>query len=305
MGTPEFALPSLEALVTHPNVETQLVVTRPDAPRGRGLVMAESPVKIRAKNHGIEIFQPEAINAPSSLAVLEAKVPDVIIVAAFGAFLGARLFSLPSGGCLNVHPSLLPKYRGASPINTAIINGDTETGVTIFKIIKEMDAGDILLQKKFAIDPGENAGELHDRLAVIGGSLVSETIDLVASGQTEYYKQDESKVVFAPKLSKEDRHIKWDRDSHEVFNHIRGVSPRPGAFAFLDGRRFKIIQACCNEGSLSHEPGEVFVNKNEELEVCCSQGKIIIQKLQPEGGKALSSPDFCHGHKVHCGSRFT
>lgn len=305
MGTPEFALPSLEALVTHPNVETQLVVTRPDAPRGRGLVMAESPVKIRAKNHGIEIFQPEAINAPSSLAVLEAKVPDVIIVAAFGAFLGARLFSLPSGGCLNVHPSLLPKYRGASPINTAIINGDTETGVTIFKIIKEMDAGDILLQKKFAIDPGENAGELHDRLAVIGGSLVSETIDLVASGQTEYYKQDESKVVFAPKLSKEDRHIKWDRDSHEVFNHIRGVSPRPGAFAFLDGRRFKIIQACCNEGSLSHEPGEVFVNKNEELEVCCSQGKIIIQKLQPEGGTALSSPDFCHGHKVHCGSRFT
>ena len=293
MGTPDFAVPSLQALVDagYPVVG---VVTATDKLGGRGgKKLLESPVKRWALKLGIPVLQPRNLKTPEFQEALRALNADLQIVVAF-RMLPEAVWSMPRLGTFNLHGSLLPKYRGAAPINWAVINGDTETGVTTFFIRAEIDTGDVLLQHRLPIGKNDTAGDVHDRMMVAGAGLVVETVELIASGDYTLRRQDDSLATPAPKLSRETGEIDWKQDYIQVHNHIRGLSPWPSAWTMLNNQQLKIIRTEAEPGTHQLAPGTV-VSLDNDLKVAAAGGFVVVKELQLAGRRRMTTEDFLRG----------
>ncbi|HHT9110524.1 MAG TPA: methionyl-tRNA formyltransferase [Candidatus Brocadiaceae bacterium] len=312
VGTPEFAVPCLSSLVTSKH-KIVAVVTQPDRPKGRSKIPCPPPVKEVSQKFGLTILQPENINSESVMKQLQYFSPDCIIAVAFGQFLSSAVLRIPRYQCINIHASLLPKFRGAAPINRAIIQGETTTGVTSMVMTVKMDAGDIIAQKTTPIFPDENGGELEVRLAFMGAELLLETLDLIETGKAIYTKQDEKAVCFAPKLKKEDGLIQWSLETHKIHNLIRGVTPAPGAYTYYakDGhhekKRIIVQKTQIHSGSeliVSLNPGTVTEIAPCGIHVATPDGCICITRLQPEGKRAMDAQEYVRGYKITPGDMF-
>src|SRR6266540_799857 len=307
MGTPEFAVPSLQALLdADPGTVGQVVgvVTQPDRPKGRGRQLAPPPIKVLAQRAGLPLVQPLKMKDPAFLDTLRSWTPDLIAVTAFGRILPPVVLDLPSMGCVNVHGSLLPKYRGAAPIHCAIINGETETGITTMLMDAGMDTGPVLLQETVPILPMETAGELAARLAPIGGRLLVKTISGLKDGTLTPIPQDHSRATLAPLLKKEDGMLRWDEEATALANRIRGLTPWPGAFTYYGEERWQIWRAePTNPGCAMAEPGVILEATKEAIRVAAGKGALLIRELQPASGKRLSVKQYLAGHPVKTGSR--
>lgn len=299
MGTPEFACPTLQKLIDR-GEQVVAVVTQPDRPKGRGQQMMPPPVKVLAERHGIPVLQPLKVRTQENIEQIRELAPDLIVVVAFGQILPKALLDIPLKGCINVHASLLPRYRGAAPLNWCIINGETETGVTTMLMDVGLDTGDMLLKKTTPIDPDEDASSLHDRLALIGAEALAETLDLLVAGKLVPEKQDEALTNYAPLLKKEHGSIDWTRDAASIKNQVRGMTPWPGAYTELDGKTLKICRV--RVGNASGKPGSVLAADRNGLEVACGAGSIIVEELQLEGKKRLSTRDFLAGFRIEPGT---
>jgi methionyl-tRNA formyltransferase len=301
LGTPEFAVPSLAALVRRH--EVALVLSQPDRPKGRGRRPAESPVKLLAHSLNLPILQPEGLTEREMRPHFEQAGAEAAVVVAYGLKIPDWLLALPPRGAINVHGSLLPSYRGAAPVNRAIINGEAETGVTTMLLASRMDAGPMLLQRRTPIGPDETAGELAARLAELGADLLIETLDGLAAGTLLPRIQDENRATLAPKLHKEDGLIDWRRGAREIVNLVRGVTPWPGAYTRLEGKALKIWKAAAAQspgggGSATPAaPGTVLAaSLHEGLLVACGDGgAVALLTVQTEGKKPLSAPEFLRG----------
>jgi len=307
MGTPEFAVPSLQALLeADPEKLGRVVgvVTQPDRPKGRGQQLTPPPVKVLAQQAGLPILQPLKMKDPSFLETLKSWAPDLIAVTAFGRILPPVVLDLPPKGCVNVHGSLLPKYRGAAPIQWAIINGETETGITTMLMDPGMDTGPVLLQETVPILPMETAGELAARLAPIGGRLLVKTISGLKNGTLAPVPQDHSRATLAPLLKKEDGMLRWDEEATALANRIRGLTPWPGAYTFYGDERWQIWRAePTNPGCAMAEPGVILEVTKETIRIAAGKGALLIRELQPASGKRLSVKQYLAGHSVTAGSR--
>lgn len=294
MGTPEFAVPSLEALVAAGH-DVTAVFTQPDKPQGRKMTLTPPPVKLAAAGKNIPVFQPKTLKSPEEAARIESLKPDAIVVAAYGKLLPRTILDIPRFGCINVHASLLPKYRGAAPIQAAILNGDAETGVTTMLMAEACDTGDILFQKSTPIGPEENTQQLTDRLAQLGAELLVETLREVENGTAVPRKQDDAGASHVSLISKNMSPIDWNHKAQEIHNLIRGLYPWPAASAELKGHRLKIYRSR-PAGQEYGEPGLV-VPDTEKFVVCCGEGTALeLLEVQTEGGKRMSGSDFLRGH---------
>jgi methionyl-tRNA formyltransferase len=308
-GTPAFAVPSLQALIDSSH-EVVCVITQPDRPAGRGLSLRPPPVKQLAEERGIKVYQPLKFNKREFLDEIEGLNLDLILTAAYGKIFRARSLGLPSRGCVNLHASLLPRYRGVAPINWAVINGETETGVTTFFMEKGVDTGKMIVQKKTAIGETETAGEVYERLALIGAEAVVETSDLIARGEAPRLDQDDSLACYAPKLSKDDAEIRWDMPARQVHNHIRGVNPRPGAFTRFREGTVKILASRAGGeaagGAVGDAaPGTVLDIDNESgILIACGEGSIWLRDVQAAGRKPAGGAAFSRGARLTKGDRF-
>jgi methionyl-tRNA formyltransferase len=302
MGTPKFAVPSLEILLKN-GYEISAVVTAPDKPRGRGQQVSFTPIKEFAINHGLSILQPEKMRDEQFISALRSLNPDLIVVVAF-RILPPEVFSLPSCGSFNLHASLLPKYRGAAPINWAIINGDKETGVTSFFLKEKVDTGSILLQEVLTIDENETAGELHDRLSELGSRVVLHSVQLIESGRVQARPQDESLASPAPKIFKDDCRIQWHKTAVELHNIIRGLSPHPCAWTVHHGKNIKLYKSILLEKSIV-SPGTVVEVTNESLCIGTGKGVLSIIEIQQEGKKRLGIKEFLRGYPISEGDLFS
>ncbi len=298
MGTSPFAIPSLRALAG--SFEVVAVITQPDRPRGRGRKVLPPPVKECAADLGLPILQPERVKEPAFVARLEELGPDLIAVAAFGQIIPPAILSLPPLGCVNVHPSLLPKYRGAAPINWAVINGEAITGVTTILMNEGMDTGDILAVQEVEIEPDETAQELGERLAELGGHLLMETIRGLKEGTIRPTPQDEEGASYAPLLRKDDGLIQWERGAKQIRNQIRGMVPWPIAFTFWGGKRVKIYRARIDDGTGA--AGQI-ISLDGGIEIACGEGSLFIEELHLEGGTRMGWEEFVRGHRLTPGER--
>jgi methionyl-tRNA formyltransferase len=298
MGSSPFSLPALKALAHSEDIVT--VVTQPDRPRGRGRKVSPLPVKGIAIELGLSVLQPERVRDLDFITLLRRKRPELIVVAAFGQILPLALLEIPPLGCVNIHPSLLPKYRGAAPINWAIINGETVTGITTYLMDEGMDTGDIFLTKKVEIGPDETTQELGMRLATIGAEVLLETITLLKEGNLHPTPQNNKGVSFAPILKKEDGLIHWEKPAHQIRNQIRGMIPWPVAFTFLREKRLRIYRGMIGNGEGS--PGEI-ISLNGGIEVACGKSSLLIEELQLEGGIKMGWKEFARGHRLTPGER--
>lgn len=294
MGTPDFAIPSLEALLTKHNVLG--VVTAADKPAGRGHHLQSSPIKLFAQNHNIPVFQPKNLKSTQFYTRLKKLNADIFVVVAF-RMLPEVIWSMPKYGTLNLHASLLPKYRGAAPIQRAIMNGENETGLTVFKLNHHIDTGDILIQSKMKIGPDETGGELHDRMMNKGGVLLLKSLDLIQQNELIYIPQNDSDKSDAPKLFREDCEIQWTRTVDEVYNHIRALIPYPCAWSSYKGQSFKICK-CRKHSENSVDAAGTFVFKNKQMLVACLDGYIEILEIQPNGKRIMSASEFINGLKL-------
>jgi methionyl-tRNA formyltransferase len=303
MGTPEFACPTLQKLLDRGD-EVIAVVTQPDRPKGRGQKTVPTPVKELAEKNGIPVLQPLKVRAPEFIETLKRMNPDLIVVVAFGRILPKALLDIPKFGCINVHASLLPRYRGAAPLNWCIINGETETGVTTMLMDEGLDTGAMLLKKTTPIDPEEDTSSLHDRLSVLGAETLSETLDLLAAGKLIPEKQDDSLSCYAPILKKEHGLIDWNSTARAIRNMVRGMSPWPGAFTRLDGKLIKIYKVRSDNTKCGDvdTPGTVLKADRYGIEVACGGGSVIIDELQLEGRKRLPAGEFLAGYKIAPGT---
>ncbi|MFP4031770.1 MAG: methionyl-tRNA formyltransferase [Desulfococcaceae bacterium] len=299
MGTPDFAVPTLKALHRGPHRVVQ-VVTQPDRPRGRGRKAAPTPVKAAALKMGLSVVQPESIRASEFLQAVRTLRPDLLVVVAFGQILKPALLEIPRRGAINVHASLLPKYRGAAPIQWAIINGERETGVTTMFMDAGLDTGDILLTRPEPIRVEDTAGTIHDRLAVGGAELLLETLDRLET--LNPIPQDHERTSYAPLLTKADGHISWDRPAEAIDWRVRGVSPWPGAFTFIQDRRVKLFRTLPLEESASAPPGTVVPGFPDELRVATGRGVLSLLELQGASGRRLPVADFLRGFPVTPGT---
>jgi methionyl-tRNA formyltransferase len=302
-GTPQFAVPSLERLQAAGH-DVQLVVTQPDRPQGRGMELAAPPVKQTATRLGLPITQPEKIkNNQEFRAQLEALRPDTIIVVAYGRIIPGWMLQLPEYGNINVHASLLPKYRGAAPIQWAIANGETMTGVSTMKIDEGLDTGDILLKREMEIGPHDTAVTLAPRLAELGADLLVETLEQLQHGGLLAIPQDDSQATLAPILKKEDGLIEFNRSAQEIHNRLRGFQPWPGAYTVFRGKNLKIVDARVADAGVRLCSGELHANGNELFAGCASQTVLELVKVQPEGKKAMPARDFISGYHPAEGER--
>ncbi len=294
MGTPEFAVPSLNAIN---NSEHQLiaVVTAPDKERGRGREVSFTPVKNYAVKNNLPVLQPEKLKDPEFIEQVRKLAPDLIIVIAF-RILPREIFEIPRLGTFNVHGSLLPKYRGAAPIQWSLINGDSETGLTTFFIQEKVDTGNIILQKKIAIEKDDNFGSLHDRLQSLSIDIVLETIKIIESGAIQLIKQDESQVSSAPKITKENSRIDWNQPSEKIYNLIRGLSPYPAAYFLHNSKLYKVFSSRLKD-DLILQPGEIKETKNE-IFIGTATTALEITEIQPEGRKRMKSDVFLRGYSL-------
>lgn len=304
MGTPEFALPTLKRLVASGH-EIQAVVTQPDRPKGRGRGLAASPVKQFAVEAGIQVLQPEKCRAPEFVNVLRELAPDLTIVVAFGQILSAEVLEVPRHFSMNLHSSVLPSYRGAAPINRAILNGDRETGITTMKMDTGLDTGDILLIRRVPIEADDNAKTLHDKLAEVGAGLVMETLEALAAGNLKSTPQDDAQATLAPKLKKEEGAIDWTKGAGHIHNLVRGLFPWPGAYTFYAGRRLMLCRTEVAPGEAGEEPGRVARVSHQGIEVATGRGRLLITALKPEGKNEMTAASFLAGNKVVPGDVFT
>ena len=304
MGTPEFSLPTLHKLYESDH-DVLLVVTQPDRPKGRGRESTPPPIKQFASEKKIPVLQPIKCTNLEIVKTLGALNADVFIVVAFGQILDKTLLALPHHFCINLHSSLLPKYRGAAPINWAIINGETETGVTTMKMNAGLDTGDILLSRKVPIRNKDNAQSLHDTLAHQGSSLVMETLNQLDSGSLEATSQNSDLASYAPKLKKKDGLIEWNQPAFKIHNLVRGLMPWPGAFSFLRSKRFKICKTETKSCDLTDQPGVILRISGHGIEVGTQKERIVITEIQPEGKKRMDVKSFLAGHKLIIGNTFS
>jgi methionyl-tRNA formyltransferase len=297
MGSPDFAIPCLEQLLHSPH-QVRAVVTVPDKPAGRGKQMTASAVKRAALEHGLAVLQPEALSDPGFLTALSAFQADLFVVVAF-RILPAAVFKMPAFGAINVHASLLPKYRGAAPINWALMNGDTETGVTTFLIDEKVDTGNILLQKAVHIRDDMVAGELYETLRFVGAELLLETVNGLAEQRLSPQLQV-GVVTAAPKIHKDMGCIDWRQPTEKIYNLYRGLTPVPGVFGFLQDRLFKfsVMQRMRNFSATGYEPGRIITDGKTSLAVVTGDGALAISKIQPEGKRVMDTAEFLRGTKI-------
>lgn len=304
MGTPEFAVPCLEALLKTEDTVVG-IVTQPDRPKGRGQQLAPSPVKVIAERQHLPLLQPAKMKDASFMAELSAWKPDLIAVAAFGRILPAAILSLPPRGCINVHGSLLPKYRGAGPIQWAIINGETETGITTMLMDEGMDTGAMLLQESVPIAPDDTAGTLSPRLAEVGGRLLVETLVQLKTGALTPTPQDNSQATLAPLLKKEDGVIDWVMPAVRLANRIRGLTPWPGAYTFFKADRWTIWRATAIDEPAVLAPGQIAALTKDAIHVATGRGMLAIRELQPANSRRMPAGQYLVGHPLQVGMQLT
>lgn len=292
MGTPDFAATVLEGLLDDANYDVLAVVTQPDRAVGRKKEIKMTPVKEVALAHNLPVYQPEKMSGSDEMAELMTLGADGIVTAAFGQFLPTKLLDSVDFA-VNVHASLLPKYRGGAPIHYAIINGDKEAGVTIMEMVKKMDAGDMIAKASTPITDEDNVGTMFEKLAVIGRDLLLKTLPDYIAGNIKPEPQDESKATFSPNITSEEERIDWNKSAREVFNHIRGLYPWPVAHTLLDGKRFKIYEASLAEGQ--GQPGQIIEKSKKTLVVATGDGAISLKTVQPAGKPRMSVVDFLNG----------
>lgn len=301
MGTPEFAVPSLERLIEQ-GFKPIAVVTQPDRPRGRGQKVLPSPVKVKAEAHRIKVLQPEKIRSPEVQQVLAELAPDLIVVVAYGQILPESILKIPPYGCINVHASLLPRYRGAAPIQWAIINGETETGVTTMLMDKGMDTGPILLQERVPIEPEDTAGSLQDKLALRGADLLLRTLRALEEGTLHPQPQDPSQATYAPLLKKEDGLLDWRDSAQRIHCKVRGLNPWPGAYTYFNGKILKIWKTLLVPhyvDETASPPGTILeIRKGEGPLIKTGEGCIILTELQPENRRIMTGEEFCRGYRI-------
>jgi methionyl-tRNA formyltransferase len=302
-GSPAFAVPSLERLLASSH-EVIGVITQPDRPAGRGLNLRPPPVKEIALREGLACFQPEKFNTRSFIDLIESMEPDLILVVAYGKIFRPRSLAVPKLGCVNLHASLLPKYRGVAPVNWAVMNGETETGVTTIFMNEGVDTGDMILRKAVPLGKDQTAGEVLEMLAAVGAEVVAETCDLIGGGEAPRLKQDDSIATYAPRLAKEDGWVRWDRPAAAIHNLIRGVTPWPGASVTFGGEPVKVHRSRLG-GQSDGPPGTVIgIDPDEGILVSCSSGSLWLTRLQAQGRKALEGADFARGYRIKAGDRF-
>lgn len=299
MGTPEFACPTLNKLIGR-GENVIAVVTQPDRPKGRGQKLVPPPVKVIAEERGIPVLQPLKVRAPEVIDQIRALNPDLIVVVAFGQILPQSLLDIPQHGCINIHASLLPRYRGAAPLNWCLINGEAETGITTMMMDAGLDTGDMLIKRSIPIGPDEDAQSLHDRLSLLGAETIDETLDRLLAGTLTREKQDDALTCYAPMLKKEDGLIDWKREPQQIKNLVRGFTPWPGAYTSLDGKTLKFYKVSVTDGGGA--PGEIIAAGKDGIDVACGSGCLRIEELQLEGRKRLSAADFLAGFRLEPGS---
>lgn len=299
----QFAVPSLKAIIKNGH-NISCVITQPDRKKGRGLVLERTPVKSAALDYGLKIYQPDEINTTDQVKLIKSLNAELFVVIAYGQILSQEILDIPKIFSINAHASLLPKYRGAAPINWAIIRGEKTTGVTIIKMTKDMDAGPIIMQEEALIDDFDTAKTLEDKLSKAASGLLLKSIKLIESKKYELAKQDEKKATFAPKLKKNDGLIDWKMAASSVYNLIRGCAGWPGAFTFYKGKLLKIQKASLISfpgPSVKRPPGEIAEVSKNGIAVACGQDYLAIHELQIEGKKIMRAQDFIAGHKIYTG----
>ena len=299
MGTPDFAVPSLQALLEAGH-DVCGVFTQPDKPKNRGMKLQPTPVKVVALAHDIPVYQPASVKDGTAMEIIEQLKPELIVVAAYGRILPNSILEYPEQGCINVHSSLLPKFRGAAPIHWAVVSGEEETGVTIMHMAQELDAGDIIDQVHTPIDPNESVEDVHDRLADLGGKLLVDVVARIADGTATRTPQDGSKATYAPMLSRELSKIDWNQPAKAIHDKIRGLSPWPAASTdIINDTTIKIFGSANLGEETSAVPGTIVAAGKQGIDVACGDGKILrVTQLQAPGGKRMASADYLRGHPI-------
>jgi methionyl-tRNA formyltransferase len=303
MGTPDFSVPALQALIEGPD-QVVAVITQPDRPKGRGKKLSPPPVKTLAESFNIPVLQPTKIRTEKFLAELGSYKPDLIIVAAYGRILPASILDLPPLGCINIHGSLLPRHRGAAPIQWAILAGDKEAGVTIMQMDVGMDTGAILLPASIPVSEDETAGGLFDKLSALGGKTLLQALELLRQDKLPPREQDHSLATEAPPLKKEDGCIDWNKSAAEIHCFIRGMDPWPTAYSFLDGKRFRFFSPLVSDVKSTQNPGAILQADQNGLLLSTGDGSLLIRELQPEGKKRMSVEAYLCGQKFTNGQQF-
>lgn len=297
MGTPDFAVPSLEALLT--KHEVVLVVTQPDKPKGRGKKMVPTPVKACALEHGIPVLQPEKVKEPEFVEQLRSYEPDLIAVTAFGQILSEPILEMPKYGCINVHGSLLPKYRGAAPMQWSIIDGEKVTGITTMYMAKGLDSGDMLLKAEVEITDEDTFATIHDKMAVTGANLLLDTLDQLEAGTLERIPQDHDAATYAPMITKETGHIDWSKNRQDIINLIRGLNPVPAAYTIYEEEVLKIFGAVISGVQVDDAAnGEIVAVVKKGFVVKCGDGCLLITEVQARGGKRMMTDAYLRGHAM-------
>ena len=303
MGSPDFSVPSLEQLVESDILNVKGVITRPDKPQGRGQKTQSTPIKKKALQLGCQVFTPENVNSSSFINQLQELAPEIIVVVAFGQILSRKVLETPDRGCVNLHASLLPKYRGASPIHRAIMNGEEKTGVTVMFMEETLDTGDIISQKEVVINRDDTAGDLHDRLAETGAKLLVRTLIDIKQNNYTRKQQNDQEASYADKLDNRAGEIDWNCSAEDIYNFVRGLNPWPVAYTFWDDMRLKIWQVNIKDkNSKKGEPGEILQVSGEGLIVQTGCGIIELEKLQPAGKKKMDCIDFVNGYELEPGT---
>ena len=297
MGTPDFAVPSLEALLT--KHEVVLVVTQPDKPKGRGKKMVPTPVKACALEHGIPVLQPEKVKEPEFVEQLRSYEPDLIAVTAFGQILSEPILEMPKYGCINVHGSLLPKYRGAAPMQWSIIDGEKVAGITTMYMAKGLDSGDMLLKAEVEITDEDTFATIHDKMAVTGANLLLDTLDQLEAGTLERIPQDHDAATYAPMITKETGHIDWSKNRQDIINLIRGLNPVPAAYTIYEEEVLKIFGAVISDVQADDAAnGEIVAVVKKGFVVKCGDGCLLITEVQARGGKRMMTDAYLRGHAM-------
>lgn len=305
MGTPKFSVPILQALIDDERVEVAAVVTQPDRKVGRKQVITPPPVKQLATEYDIKVLQPEKISGSDEMQEILDLDPDLIITAAYGQFVPTKLLHAPTHRSINVHASLLPKYRGAAPIHYAVLKGEEKTGITIMYMEKVMDAGNIISQREIPITHADDTGTLFEKLSLLGRDLLMDTLPSIFAGENESIVQNEDDVTFSPMITKEQERIDWTRTAEEIFNHVRALRPRPGAYTMLDGDRFKLWGAEVANIETDKEPGTVEAIDNKNLYIACGEGTVLsLTEVQPAGKKRMPVVNYLSGTDLEVNDQF-
>lgn len=300
MGTPEFAVPTLEALVKEHNVTA--VVTQPDKPKGRGKKMMFSAVKEKALEYGLTVYQPEKVKDSDFVQVLKELAPDIMVVVAFGQILSEEILNIPKYGCINVHGSLLPEYRGAAPIQWSIIHGREYGGVTTMYMAKGLDSGDMILKAQEKIRDDDTYGSLYDRLSVIGADLLIKTLELIESGEAPRTPQNEAEATAAPMITREMERINWNDRADNIVNLIKGLNPQPVAHTLLKGEKLKIWFAEKEGNRYTGTPGEIVDVRKKDFVVMTADGAVAVKEVQAQGGKKMTTDAYMRGHAIDKGT---